>query len=164
MKILFLPRTKFSKLLHFKSFIFHPQLLLRNLRKKNTSPKPILINPNMNAKTLTKTSTRMSQNTAIGMVTATRTILTWTNTRISQNTDITDIVMVMVTKNLTVSFDTFFLEAEVRTFLTDLFFCPSICQGYNQRYEKQSYGGYGKRGYGRRNQGNRLLRYFFRKL
>merc|ERR1719210_3119162 len=55
-------------------------LLLRNLRKKNTSPKPILINPNMNAKTLTKTSTRMSQ-----------------------NTDIMDIVMVMVTKSLTVT-------------------------------------------------------------
>ena len=68
--------------------------------------------------------------------------------------------MVMVI-NLMVSFSNFFLEAKVLTFLTDLFFCPSKCQGYNQRYEKQSYGGYGKKGYGHRNQGNRLTRYFF---
>ena len=37
-------------------------LLLRNLQKKDTNPKPILINPNMNETILTRTNTRIGQN------------------------------------------------------------------------------------------------------
>merc|ERR1719210_399389 len=65
-------------------------LLLRNLRKKNTSPKPILINPNMNAKTLTKTSMRMSQNTAIGMVMVTKNLTVTTKGTKSSPMEVTE--------------------------------------------------------------------------